>query len=135
MHSVIWKVAHGVLNAARNTAGNLQLRGQSYSALRSDENMKVVVTISSGQFLSVPVEEVVDNVMYSFKIVFVNRDIDKNEWQKMSRRESQNGLSIDLFCLELVEIAIKNNNRRRFEKVRTAGVGPGERQRIQLVEK
>lgn len=83
MHSVIWKVAHGVLNAARNTAGNLQLRGQSYSALGSDENMKVVVTISSGQFLSVPVEEVVDNVMYSFKIVFVNRDIDKNEWQKM----------------------------------------------------
>lgn len=51
------------------------------------------------------------------------------------RRESQNGLSVDLFCLELVEIAIKNNNRRRFEKVRTAGVGPGERQRIQLAEK
>ena len=79
---MIGKVAHGVLNAARNSAGNLQLRGQSYSALRSDEHIKVVVTISSGQFQSVPVEEVVDNVMYSFKIVFVDRDIDKNEWQK-----------------------------------------------------
>lgn len=78
VHPVIGKVAHGVLNAARNSAGNLQLRGQSYSALRSDEHIKVVVTISSGQFLSVPVEEVVDNVMYSFKIVFVDRDIDKN---------------------------------------------------------
>ena len=78
---------HGALNAARNTAGNLKLRGQSYSALGSNEYITFVATISCLNYnlRTTLLEEFVDKVMYSFTIVFVDRDVDKVGWEKIYR--------------------------------------------------
>ena len=53
----------------------------------SNEYVNFVATISCLNYnlSTTPLAEFVDNVMYSFTIVFVDRDINKIGWQKMYR--------------------------------------------------
>ena len=102
------------LDTARNTAGNLQRRGQSYFALGSIEYIKFVAIISRASYnlRTTPLEEFVDNAMDSFTIVFVDRDIDKIGWQKMYRGKGKVVCSVHR--LSILSLAHRDRKREYY---------------------